>query len=195
MAKFEVVSRFADAGIPIPQRATANSAGYDFIVAEDIDIPSYDDMMHIMEMNSVNLFTQPAMEMMFGNLYKAKSQVRTLEELAAETKELKTKPTLVSTGLKCKLASDEYLQISARSSTPLKYWLVVANAPGIIDADYYNNEANEGEIFIQVINLSPYTIHLNKGDKIAQGIILKYNITEDDTANGLRVGGMGSTGT
>ena len=41
----------------------------------------------------------------------------------------------------------------------------------IIDSDYYNNPNNEGEIFFQVINLSPYDIILQKGDTIGQGII------------------------
>ena len=31
----------------------------------------------------------------------------------------------------------------------------MANGVGIIDADYYNNPDNEGEIFFQLINLSP----------------------------------------
>ena len=118
----------------------------------------------------------------------------TLDELAKLTKATKCKPTLVSTGLKCKMEDNEYLQIVARSSTPLKYWLIVANAPGIVDADYYNNPDNEGEIFIQVINLSPFAIKLKKGDKIAQGIVSRYYTVEDDVRNGERTGGFGSTG-
>ena len=41
MARFEKVSRFADVDINLPQRKTADSAGYDMEVAEDIIIPSY----------------------------------------------------------------------------------------------------------------------------------------------------------
>ena len=63
----------------------------------------------------------------------------------------------------------------------------------IIDADYYNNPDNEGHIFFQLINLSPFPIQLHKGDKIGQGIIKSYLITEDDSADGLRTGGFGST--
>ena len=101
---------------------------------------------------------------------------------------------LVSTGMKCELNSDTYLELSVRSSSPLKYWLILANGVGIIDADYYNNPDNEGEIFFQLINLSPYTIHLKKGDAIGQGIIKRYMKTYDDDAEGERVGGFGSTG-
>ena len=63
----------------------------------------------------------------------------------------------------------------------------------IIDADYYNNPDNEGEIFFQLINLSPYNIILKKGEKIGQGIIKPYLTTEDDAATGDRLGGFGST--
>ena len=58
----------------------------------------------------------------------------------------------------------------------------MGNGVGVIDADYYNNPDNEGEIFFQLINLSPYTIQLKKGDIIGQGIIKTYEITDDDNA-------------
>jgi dUTP pyrophosphatase len=73
--------------------------------------------------------------------------------------------------------------------------LLVANSPGIIDADYYNNPDNEGEIFIQLINLSPFDILIKKGDRIAQGIIQKYIRTADDSTTLKRTSGHGSTGT
>lgn len=63
----------------------------------------------------------------------------------------------------------------------------------IIDADYYNNPDNEGEIFLQLINLSPYPIKIQKGEYIGQGIIKPYLTIEDDKAEGERVGGFGST--
>jgi dUTP pyrophosphatase len=95
--------------------------------------------------------------------------------------------------MKCKLADNEYLELSVRSSSPLKYWIILANGVGIIDADYYNNPDNEGEIFFQLINLSPYPLEIKKGEAIGQGIIHKYEVTEDDNASGLREGGFGST--
>ena len=115
--------------------------------------------------------------------------------MATITKHCKMKPTLVPTGVKCKLDQNTFLQLSVRSSCPLKYWLVLANGVGIIDSDYYNNPDNEGEIFFQIINLSPVAIQLKKGDVIGQGVILPYLITEDDTdsVKADRVGGFGST--
>ena len=49
MAKFEKVSRFAEIDLPIPVRKTAQSAGYDFIVAEDIIIPPYKELVEKMD--------------------------------------------------------------------------------------------------------------------------------------------------
>jgi dUTPase len=46
MSVFEKVSRFADVDIDLPIRKTEGSAGYDFIVAEDIIVPSYHDLMY-----------------------------------------------------------------------------------------------------------------------------------------------------
>ena len=173
--KFEICSKYADANLSLPVRKTKSSAGYDFQVAEDIIIPSYlrlDDRMAS-----------------YANItYK-----RTLEEIAEITKATKAKPTLVPTGIKCEMPADMYLELSVRSSCPLKHWLILANGVGIIDSDYYNNPDNEGEIFFQMINLSPFDIVLRKGDTIGQGIFKKYYVTDDDMAEGLRTGGFGST--
>lgn len=181
MARFEKVSRFAGVDINLPQRKTADSAGYDMEVAEDIVIPSY-----------FNLYMTMKEEYMRDGVLTS-TPTFDLDSLAAVTKRLKTKPTLVSTGMKCKLEPGTYLELSVRSSCPLKYWLILGNSIGIIDADYYNNPDNEGEIFFQMINLSPYDIQLHKGDIIGQGIIKPYLTTEDDNASGQRMGGFGST--
>ena len=171
--RFETVSRFAeDAEMLIPKRGTAASAGYDFVVAEDIVVPSYMDVF---------------------NGWRYDYRTYNLNEIAAMTKATKAKPTLVSSGVKCEIPSNMYLELSVRSSTPLKYWLIMANSVGIIDADYYNNPDNEGEIFFQMINLSPFPIQLRKGDKIGQGIFKEYRIAADDNAKGNRTGGFGST--
>lgn len=174
MIKFERVSRCPDA--VIPTRKTAHSAGYDLTVAEDICVPPV--VNHIKTLDSQ---------------YTSYISPLDLKEVAALTKNLGAKPTLVSTGVKCQLDPGYYLELSPRSSTPLKYWLVMANSVGIIDADYYNNPDNEGEIFLQLINLSPFNIQLHKGDVIGQGIIKKYEVTDNDTATGERLGGFGST--
>ena len=201
MSKFEKVSRFADVDIALPVRKTEGSAGFDFVVAEDIVIPAYTDLMytlgHYEYFNIMEYVPENSDEykMLMRDLAIRHDQGYTLDEMATLTKSAKAKPTLVSTGMKCKLDPGTYLELSVRSSCPLKYWLVLANSVGIIDADYYNNPDNEGEIFFQMINLSPFAIKLQKGDAIGQGIIKPYLVTEDDAATGSRVGGFGSTGT
>lgn len=177
--KFEPVKRFADQDTQLPQRTTKYAAGYDMFAAEDIIIPPYHQQVS-------DLYTY---------YYEKKIQdFFTLDELANLTKETKIRPTLVSTGVKVKLDNDKYLKLVSRSSVSNKDWLVLANGEGIIDADYYGNESNDGEIFFQFINFSPVPVKINKGDRIGQGIILPYYLTDDDSADGTRIGGFGSTG-
>ena len=179
--KFEFVSKFQDCGLALPERKTRYSAGYDLACAQDCIIPSYHSLMDRFEHD-------------FGlRQYGVIPDPVTLNEIARFTKETKIKPTLISTGLKCKLEEGTYLELSVRSSTPLKYWIILANSVGVIDADYYNNPDNEGEIFLQVINLSPVDIQIKKGDVIGQGIIKRYETIIDDHAEGERQGGFGST--
>lgn len=174
---FERVRRFAgDKSIHLPTRATRFAAGYDFEVAEDILIPS-----------SLKLLKD------WGE-YNKDIKTLDLDRMGNLSKTQKVKPTLVPTGIKVCLDPGEFLQLSVRSSCPLKYWLILANGVGIIDADYYSNPNNDGEIFFQIINLSPYDIQLHKGDKIGQGIILKYGLTDNDIESEVeRQGGFGST--
>lgn len=189
MAKFEKVKRFTDQDITLPQRKTKYSAGYDFEVAEDIIVPSYLTLYKQLETEAFKDIE--FMDILFDP--SKLNKIYTLDETANLTKLTKARPTLVPTGVKCKLEPDTYLELSVRSSCPLKYWLILANSVGIIDADYYSNPDNDGEIFFQIINLSPCDIQLKKGDIIGQGIIKPYLKTEDDAAQGDRLGGFGST--
>ena len=80
-----------------------------------------------------------------------------------------------------------------RSSTPKKKGLILANGIGIIDEDYYNNPDNEGHIMFQVYNITDNDVTIPAGERIGQGTFIKYAITDDDIAEGLRIGGFGST--
>lgn len=102
-------------------------------------------------------------------------------------------PFLVPTGVKCKMENDEFLMLVNRSSNPKKKCLVVPNSMGIIDADYYNNPDNEGEMMFPFYNLSTEPVKIEKGYCIGQGIFQKYLLTDDDDATGERFGGFGST--
>ena len=177
MAIFEKVSRYNNENIAMPIRKTIHSAGYDMVAAEDYIIPSFWQMNEeVKKMWEVENDEFVSMDMM--NQFTSQTGFQ---------------PTLVSTGMKCKLEPGTFLQLSVRSSSPLKYWLMMANGVGIIDSDYYNNSNNEGEIFFQIYNLSPFNIQIKKGEAIGQAVILPYGVTDDDAANGERVGGFGST--
>lgn len=188
MAKFEIVSKYEGAGLALPERKTQGSAGYDFQVAEDIIVPFYSSFFA--EMNQLKIIDL-AQKVLSDNTDEIRAL--TLKEVKDLIKPLNLQPTLVPTGIKAKLDEGTYLQLSVRSSCPLNSWLVLANGIGIIDADYYNNPDNEGAIYFQLINLSPFDIQLKKGDIIGQGVILPYLTTEDDKTEGTRIGGFGST--
>lgn len=178
-AYFELVNQYKDNVELLPQRKTAESAGYDFCVAEDTLIPPYgylhDEIMFALD--DMEDIVEP----------------HTLEEMAKLVKRADAKVTLVPTGVKCHLDPGTYLELSVRSSCPLKHWLILGNGVGIIDGDYYNNPDNEGHIFFQIINLSPCPIILKKGEAIGQGIIKPYLKVQDDNVDTARTGGFGST--
>lgn len=106
---------------------------------------------------------------------------------------LPLEPVLVPTGVKAKLDNDQVLILANRSSNALKHNLIIPNGVGVIDADYYNNPDNEGEIMGLFINIGKNDYHIHKGDRIMQGIITSYAVTENDQAQGKRNGGFGST--
>lgn len=178
--KFEKVSKFKDQDFNMPRRKTTGSAGYDFVVVEDTIIPPYNQLMANLDYAIFKDNDKP-------------EEAYDLNKIAAFTKATGAKPTLVSTGVKAYMPKDIYLELSVRSSCPLKYWIIMANGVGIIDSDYADNPDNEGEIFFQLINLSPVPIILHKGDIIGQGIFKPYFKTSSDEAIELRTGGFGST--
>ena len=169
---FEVVSKYEEEGLWLPKRATKGSAGYDFAAAEDIKIPS---IWNILSKNAG---------------VEAMKNGKVVEENKSYLKSV-----LVPTGIKAYMPANEYLMLVNRSSNPLKNNLSLPNGVGIIDSDYYNNENNEGEIFVQLINYGVEDYVIQKGDRIAQGIFMPY-ATIDGEPNDLdnRIGGFGSSG-
>ena len=102
---------------------------------------------------------------------------------------------LLPTGIKVELDPDKYLLIVPRSGQGFKFKVQLYNTCGIIDADYYNNEKNEGHIWVKLYNDSPEgkTLSIKKGDAICQGIISQYFVVDDDKSDKERIGGFGST--
>jgi len=101
---------------------------------------------------------------------------------------------LVGTGLVIAVPEGHFLGIFARSSTPLKRGLMVANGVGVIDADYCGPE---DEIKIQVLNITDAPVKVTRGDRLAQGIVLPCPKIEWEEVSEMTVptrGGFGSTG-
>lgn len=103
------------------------------------------------------------------------------------------KPTLVKTGIKAYCQDNEWIMVANRSSNPGKKHLILANGIGIVDADYYNNEDNEGHIMFAYFNMSDENVEIKKGEVIGQLVFMNYLTADDDKANEKRKGGFGST--
>ena len=71
--------------------------------------------------------------------------------------------------------------------------LTLANNVGLVDADYYGNPDNDGHIMFQLMNITDKDVNISYGDRIGQGVVTNFYVTEDDTATGERLGGFGST--
>lgn len=116
---------------------------------------------------------------------------------AANTDKITLSPgetKLIPTGLAIALPKGYEAQIRPRSGLALKHSISILNTPGTIDADY------RGEIGIILINHGKSDFIVEKGMRVAQMVINKYEQAEiltvanlDDTSRG--TGGFGSTGT
>jgi dUTP pyrophosphatase len=102
---------------------------------------------------------------------------------------------LVPTGLVIEVPRGHFLGIFARSSTPLKRGLMVANGVGVVDEDYCGPA---DEIKIQVLNFTQAPVTVARGDRIAQGLLLPVTRAEwQETVAAHRSdsrGGFGATG-
>lgn len=101
---------------------------------------------------------------------------------------------LVPTGIAIALPAGFEAQIRPRSGLAAKNGVTVLNTPGTIDADY------RGEIKVILINHGKEAFQIERGMRIAQMVIARYehvafNLVEnlDETTRGS--GGFGSTGT
>ncbi len=100
---------------------------------------------------------------------------------------------LVPTGLRMALPEGYELQIRPRSGLALRSGITVLNSPGTIDADY------RGEICVILINHSSEGFTVNRGDRICQAVLARYEQAQwepcqslDDTGRG--EGGFGHSG-
>ncbi len=124
--------------------------------------------------------------------FSAGYDIEAAEDIIIPPFKIAKKPTLIPTGLKAYCKEDEFYMLVNRSSGPKK-GLVMSNGIGIIDADYYENETNDGHFFFQYYNILDHDIVIKKGECIGQVIFQKYLIIDHDNAKGIRKGGLGST--
>ena len=101
----------------------------------------------------------------------------------------------MSTKVKSYMLDDEVLMAYVRSGHGFKYSVKLANSVGIIDSDYYNNEKNEGEIFIKLHNQGDKELIIKSNEAMAQFMFIKYLLADDDNFidGDIRKDGFGST--
>ena len=101
---------------------------------------------------------------------------------------------LIPTGLSIALPDGHEAQIRPRSGLAVKHGITVLNTPGTIDADY------RGEISVILINHGKEPFTIERGMRIAQMVVEKFEHVEWDVVESLEEtergeGGFGSTGT
>jgi deoxyuridine 5''-triphosphate nucleotidohydrolase (EC 3.6.1.23) len=99
---------------------------------------------------------------------------------------------LVGTGISIELPDGFEAQVRPRSGLALK-GITVLNTPGTIDPDY------RGEVKVILLNLSDQNFKVEKGMKIAQLVISKFERVKVEVVDSLSdtkrgEGGFGSTG-
>ena len=100
----------------------------------------------------------------------------------------------IPTGYKVIMNSDEMLCIYVRSGMGFKYNIRMCNQVGIIESDYYNNESNEGHMWVALQNEGEKELTVEKGNGYAQGVFAKFlTVDDEEIIDKKRTGGFGST--
>lgn len=101
---------------------------------------------------------------------------------------------LLPTGVAIATPPGTMLLVTARSSTPRRKGLSVPHGVGIIDQDYCGDE---DEIRCQVYNFTDEPVLVQRGERIAQGIVVPITRVVWDEVPSMETrsrGGFGSTG-
>lgn len=99
---------------------------------------------------------------------------------------------VLGTGLSAEIPSGYCILVFARSSLGIKK-LIIPNSVGVIDSDY------RGEIKVPLISLNEDSITIEKGQRIAQAMLVKLTranliLADSLTSTSRGAGGFGSTG-
>lgn len=110
--------------------------------------------------------------------------------------EINPKDTIVfPTDVKVCMEKDEVLFVFIRSSIGIKRRISITNGTGVIDSTYYGNEDNDGNIHLALTNEGNKVQSFKRGERIAQGVFVKYLTTDNDKPlSHKRTGGIGSSG-
>ena len=100
----------------------------------------------------------------------------------------------IQTDIKAYMPEDEVLIIVPRSSIGFKKGLMLINTVGVIDSDFFENPESDGNISFKFKNLTGKEVIIKAGERVMQGIFIKYNTTDDDNSISDRIGGIGSSG-
>ena len=100
---------------------------------------------------------------------------------------------MIWTNIKAQFEADEVLLLCVTSGMG-KNQIMLANTIGVIDSDYYGNVSNDGNLGLRLYNFGDNDYIIKKGDKIGQGVFMKYLTVDDELEiDNVRVGGFGST--
>ena len=86
----------------------------------------------------------------------------------------------IPTGIKVAMENDDVLLLIDRSSMGFKYNVRLCNQVGVVDADYYNNNGNEGHMWFKIQNEGDKDYVVKKGEGMIQGMFIKYLTVDDE---------------
>ena len=102
---------------------------------------------------------------------------------------------IIATDVKVNMNKNEVLLLFIRSSIGIKRNVILSNCVGVIDSTYYSNSDNDGNICGAFTNLGTEVQKFKAGDRVMQGVFVKYLTTKDDKpVSKQRTGGIGSSG-
>lgn len=110
------------------------------------------------------------------------------------TIEPRTSTGIIPTDVKAYMQENEVLMLYIRSSIGIKKGVILSNNVAVIDSDFFSNSYNDGNIGIALYNTTNDVVKFSKGERIMQGVFVKYLVADDDNTKDERTGGLGHSG-
>lgn len=95
---------------------------------------------------------------------------------------------MVATGIAVAIPDGYAGLVTPRSGLAARHGISVVNGPGLVDAGY------RGEIKVILVNLSDEAFSIERGDRIAQLVVIPVAFQEFVVVNELPISGRGSGG-